>query len=257
MKKLVIIIRCLLFSLGAAGFSGFILPFLKRRILNIGNLAGLTVCTVILLYSLFLPRIHKFFRLFWEKTTGKIILSIFSIGIIASIVLTVIMSVCMVKAACTKPNENATVIVLGCKVYGDRPSIMLMERLDAAITYLNENTESVCIVSGGQGKDETMSEAECMYLYLTNHGISSDRIYKEDKSTSTRQNLTFSYEIIKKNGLNDNIAIVTNEFHEYRAGKIAEDLGLEYGAVPGATTLWLFPTYYTRELFAILYEWIV
>ena len=79
LKKLVIIIRCLLFSLGAAGFSGFILPFLKRRILNIGNLAGLTVCTVILLYSLFLPRIHKFFRLFWEKTTGKIILSIFSV----------------------------------------------------------------------------------------------------------------------------------------------------------------------------------
>ena len=95
-----------------------------------------------------------------------------------------------------------------------------------------------------------------MYLYLTDSGIVSDRIYKEDQSTTTRENLAFSYEIIKEQGLNENIAIATNNFHEYRAGKIADDLGLKHGAVSGDTALWLLPTYYARELLAILYEWV-
>lgn len=170
-------------------------------------------------------------------------------------VLVIIMTTLMVKAAAARPAENATVIVLGCKVYGERPSIMLEARLDAALEYLNANPESACIVSGGQGSDELIPEAECMYLYLTSHGIAAERIYQEDKSTTTRENIAFSYEIIKEQGLNASIAIATNEFHEYRAGKIAENFGLEYGAVSGSTVLWLLPTYYARELLAILYEW--
>lgn len=144
----------------------------------------------------------------------------------------------------------------GCKVYGERPSITLEERLKAALKYLNANPDSACIVSGGQGADETISEAECMYLYLVNNGIAPDRIYKEDKSTTTRENLAFSYEIIKEHGLEEQIAIATNNFHEYRAGKVADSLGLEHGAVSGDTALWLLPTYYARELLAILYEWV-
>ena len=55
----------------------------------------------------------------------------------------------------------------------------------------------------------------------------------------------------------EEIAIATNDFHAYRAGKVADSLGLEHGAVSGATALWLFPTYYSRELFGILYEWVL
>lgn len=256
LKLLNIITRLILFLFGVIGFSGFIVPVIKRRIINMGNLAGLIVCIGLILCALYMPRIHRLIQIFWLKTTGKIVLSIFFAVLISGILLVITMSALMFKAANTKPAKNATVIVLGCKVYGDRPSIMLIERLDAAIKYLNDNPESICIVSGGQGADESISEAECMYNYLTEHGIASERIYKEDQSTSTRENLAFSYEIIQRNGLNENLAIATNEFHEYRAGKIAGNLGLEYGAVSGSTALWLFPTYYVRELFGILYEWI-
>ncbi len=152
--------------------------------------------------------------------------------------------------------RQATVVVLGCKAYGERPSLTLEERLRAAIRYLNANPGAACVVSGGQGADETLSEAQCMYLYLVNHGIAPERIYREDQSTTTRENIAFSYEIIKEHGLNEKLAIATNNYHEYRAGMIADDLGLEHGAVPGSTALWLLPTYYARELLAILYEWI-
>ena len=155
----------------------------------------------------------------------------------------------------SKPAQNATAVILGCRVYGDRPSLILTERMDAAVSYLNENTDAVCIASGGQGADEDISEAECIYRYLVENGISPERIYTENQSTSTRENFAYSYEIIKENSLPQEIAIVTNEFHAYRAGIIAGKLGLSYGAVPAKTARWLLPTYYARELFGVLYEW--
>lgn len=251
-----IIIRLLLFLFGAASFIGFFLPVLRKRILNIGNAVGIVLCVCVILYALFLPSVHRWIYIFWQKRIGKIILGIFAAGIIVGVVLVIVMTTLMITAANTKPDSNATVVVLGCKVYGERPSITLEERLKAALKYLNANPDSACIVSGGQGADETISEAECMYLYLVNNGIAPDRIYKEDKSTTTRENLAFSYEIIKEHGLEEQIAIATNNFHEYRAGKVADSLGLEHGAVSGDTALWLLPTYYARELLAILYEWV-
>ncbi|MDE6619482.1 MAG: YdcF family protein, partial [Lachnospiraceae bacterium] len=246
MKVLNTIVRILLFLFGLAGFSGFIVPILRRRIFNVGNAAGLIICIGFMVYAVFMPNIHEAIRTFWRKTVGKIVLSVLAAGVVCAVVLVVIMTVLMIKAATAQAAPNSTVIVLGCKAYGEKPSIMLEERLKAALKYLNENTEAVCIVSGGQGADETISEAQCMYLYLTSNGIASERIYMEDQSTTTRENLAFSYEIIKEEGLNEQIAIATNNFHEYRAGKIADGIGLEHGAVSGKTALWLLPTYYAR-----------
>ena len=133
----------------------------------------------------------------------------------------------------------------------------MVARLKAAKIYLDANPDSACIVSGGQGADEDISEAECMYRWLVDAGISPDRIFKEEQSTSTRENLLFSKEIIERENLNTNIAIATNEFHEYRAQQIARELSLSSAAVSGATEIWVFPTYYVRELCGILYEWVL
>ena len=130
----------------------------------------------------------------------------------------------------------------------------MRERLDAALIYLEENPDSQCIVSGGMGEGEKISEAECMYRYLIKKGIHSSRIIKEDKSTSTRENLRFSKKIIEERGLSKNIAIATSDYHQYRASKIAKTLGFSVGAVPGHTAWLLFPTFYVRELYGILYQ---
>ena len=250
-----VMIRLVLFLFGAAGFTGLVMPLIKRRILNIGNAAGLSVCTILMLYALFMPYVNLVIGKWWQKKFGKLVLSIIGMGITAGIVLVLVITVCMVKALSVKPAQNATAVILGCRVYGDRPSLILTERMDAAVSYLNENTDAVCIASGGQGADEDISEAECIYSYLVENGISPERIYTENQSTSTRENFAYSYEIIKENSLPQEIAIVTNEFHAYRAGIIAGKLGLSYGAVPAKTARWLLPTYYARELFGVLYEW--
>ena len=161
---------------------------------------------------------------------------------------------CMVSAAGNTPTGEGTVIVLGCRVYGERASIMLTERLQAAFDYLQQHPESRCILSGGQGPGESISEAECMYRYLTTRGIDPQRLVKEEKSTSTRENLLFSKALLASG--EEKIIVITNEFHQYRAAKVAKELGLSVSAVNGRTAWWLFPTYYVRELYGIVYEWV-
>lgn len=235
----------------------FVIPIVFSGIVNIGNLTGIIVFVFAFLGVFFYDKVSTFLKELWSKKAGKVILSFVCLCLAVVIALTAVETVFMVGAAVDKPESSSTVIVLGCRVYGERPSRMMIARLKAAQKYLEENPDAACILSGGQGEDEDISEAECMYRYLVSNGIDPNRLYKEDKSTSTRENLSFSKEIIERENLNPQIAIATNEFHEYRAQQIAKSLGLESAAVSGVTEIWVLPTYYVRELFGILYEWIL
>lgn len=250
-------IQCILAGLGLGGFLWLILPFVCKGILNIGNITGMLLCLALFLYGWKLPRVNGWLRRFRSGRAGKLVLGLAGAVALLCVVLVTAETVCMVSANRKEAPEDATMVVLGCKVQGEAPSLMLQERLDAAFAYLSEHEETVCILSGGQGSDEDISEAECMYRYLTERGIAPERLYVEDRSESTRENLRFSGEIIEEEGLSRNILIVTNEFHTYRAGRIAEELGMEYGSAPGKTAWWLLPTYYIRELYAILQQWIL
>ena len=251
------ILRIALIVIGVLGLIWFLTPFAVGRIMNLGNGTGAVIMALIIAYGAFMPQINQTIKKTNDTKFGKIILTGILIIVVAVVSLAAVETAFMIKAATAKPSENATVLVLGCRAYGSRPSIMLASRLDAAYEYLTEHPDAICIVSGGQGPDESMPEAECMYLYLTEKGIAPERIYQENRSTSTRENLLFSQEIIEEEGLNPEIAIVTNEYHEYRAGMIADALEMEYSAVPARTPLWLFPTYYIRELYGIIYEWVL
>lgn len=253
MKK----IRVLLIVISIISFIWFAIPLSLSVSLNIGNMTGLGVSVLLFIYSIWMPwlhkcleawRVHKVKRWLWRGLMAVM-------GIIIGLV--IVETACMIYAACRKPQENATVVVLGCRVYGERASLSMVERLEAAYEYLTEYEEAVCVLSGGQGPGEDITEAECMYRWLVDKGVAPQRLYKEEDSVSTRENLAFSKRLIAEEGLNTSIAITTSEYHQYRAGKIAESLDIEYGAISGKTAIWLFPTYYVRELYGILYEWIL
>lgn len=116
-------------------------------------------------------------------------------------------------------------VVLGAQMKTSGPSKALQYRLDAAIDYLAENPGTCVIVSGGQGSDEHISEAQGMYDYLVSKGISETRIQKEDQSKNTFQNLTFSAEYLNKE--TDSVGVVSNNFHVFRAVKIAQKAGYQ------------------------------
>lgn len=146
--------------------------------------------------------------------------------------------------------ESDYLIVLGCQVNGTEPSLMLRERLDAAVEYLNAYPDAECIVTGGKGDRENISEAQCMYNYLTAAGIDPGRIIMEDRATSTIENLRNSLALM--DGTPENIAVLSSEFHLFRAGKMASDLGMEVSLIPADTAYFpLLANYFLREIFAV------
>ena len=113
------------------------------------------------------------------------------------------------------------------------PSNVLRYRLDAACDYLKGHPGSMAIVSGGQGLNEPISEASCMATYLRERGIDPGRIQLEDESRTTVENLRFCSRILREQGFDPatvRVGIVTNDFHLYRACRIARRQGLA-GAV--------------------------
>ena len=135
----------------------FIAP-LFAGICNLGNIAGI-IMTSLISFMLIKPDIIS------KIPRPVLIIS----GIIAFIgfIILLIINVSMIKSINDYPqNKNSTVIVLGCRVKGDRPTLMLKRRLDSAYEYLSVNPDALVIVSGGKGDDEIMSEAKCMKDYL-------------------------------------------------------------------------------------------
>lgn len=155
-----------------------------------------------------------------------------------------------------QPGEQVdTVIVLGCKVRGDRPSKMLRCRLDAAAEILLANPGSRCVVSGGQGPDEQYPESQVMKSYLTERGISPDRILKEDQSTSTRENLAFTKDLLGEADPGHTV-VVTDRFHLYRGCYYAKEQGFSVKGEAGYTNPALLYSYWMREIPAVILAWL-
>ena len=155
----------------------------------------------------------------------------------------------------TKPQKDLDyVIVLGAGLNGTTPTKPLAKRIEEGYIYMSDNPDTILIASGGQGFHESISEAECIKRELVKMGIDEDRIILENRSTSTIENLKFSLEII--GDPDAEVGIITNSFHEYRAGLIAKNVGYTNAhSVPAVT---LFPVgihYMLREFFGVVRLW--
>ncbi|PHD45503.1 cytoplasmic protein [Bacillus toyonensis] len=145
------------------------------------------------------------------------------------------------------------IIVLGSKVNETKPSYSLQYRIDKAAEYLKSHEKTIAIVSGGQGKGEDISEALAMKQGLMKQNIAEDRIIMEDKSTSTDENITFSKPLIPANMKKG--MIVTNDFHMFRAKKIAAKQGLQLEGLPAKTPKPIIIPSNVREYLAITQYW--
>lgn len=148
-----------------------------------------------------------------------------------------------------------TVIVLGCAVKSGKPGRIMLSRLQAAESYLKEHEEAKCIVTGAAFGD--ISEAACMENYLLEHGISQNRIMKEERATSTRENFLYSKELLEKHGLGKSVVIATSEVHVYRAEKLALECGLNAELIPCKTPIRDFVPTAFREMLATIKYWIL
>lgn len=147
------------------------------------------------------------------------------------------------------------VIILGAQWKLEGPSEVLRRRLDKAVEYLNENPDTQVIVSGGKGSNEPVSEAAGMRQYLVDAGINDERILVEDASTNTFQNLVFSGRLLDLE--NDQVAIVTNNFHVFRAVRIAEKQGYrDVEGMAASSAAGMAPNNLLREFFGVVKDFL-
>lgn len=154
-----------------------------------------------------------------------------------------------------EPTEEVDyLIVLGAHVRYGKPSNVLAKRLDAAYNYAMEHEGVKVIVSGGQGGNETTTEAYAMARYLEEKGLDGDRILLEEASRNTDENLTFSYEIA---GADAKIAVVSNDFHIFRAVHLAREAGFQDPqALAARDDVRTMPSDLLREFFGVCKDWI-
>ena len=177
---------------------------------------------------------------------------IFTVFLCAGVLLAGITKGLIIHASFGSAGENVSyLVVLGAKVRSDGPSLSLQNRIDAAFSYLTAHPDTIAVVTGGQGEDEHISEAQCMFDRLTAMGIDGSRIWMEDKATSTWENLRFSLDLIEeKTGSRPaKIGVLSSEYHLYRAGLFAKACGVEFIGVPARTTNpVLMVNYFLREV---------
>ena len=213
---------------------------------------------VLCLTWLVLKRISEKHRFF------NICKKIFLVGVLAlGILIGVLECVILSYGEESRPTlEVDAVIVLGAGVNGETPSAALRSRIDAAAQYiyLQGHSDVPVVLSGGQGNGETISEAEAMYRALENHTLrpadAEICFLLEDRSTSTAENFAYSRKMLEEHGVDPEtavIAVVTNDFHCYRARLIAQRQGLSTVGVPAERPWWwLTANYYLRESFALV-----
>lgn len=203
---------------------------------------------LLLAHGILRARSHSYSKSFINK--------IVNVGILTVIFSIIVMETAMNYGAIFNNTDDVDyVYILGAGIIDDMPSLELENRLDRTIEFMKQNKDVKKIVlCGGQGADEKFTEAYVMEKYLLEHDVDAKLLIKEEKSTTTYENIKFANEIIENIDGNSNkkIALVSNHFHVFRAKMIAGKMGLKVTGLVAPTPLYIIPNHHIREYFAIL-----
>lgn len=183
--------------------------------------AGLLLRAWFLLLPLLPPRAEKVLR---RITYAGLALLLISFIVIEGLI--------VANSRGTEDPDADVLIVLGAGLRGETPSLSLVYRLDAAQAYLERHPDAVAILTGGQGRLETITEAEAMRRYLLERGVDADRLLTEPEAHNTIENVRYARALIAQHGLDGRgVAVVSTSYHLYRAKRICARQGLEVQTV--------------------------
>ena len=222
-------------ALGVCALLAVLAYVLKFRLpgYSFSALVCVALIGVILFYSFFPLLMGRFPR--FTKWTLRICTAILVVGLL---VCAVTEGVIIHASRGTKDNHCDYVGVLGAKVRDSGPSVSLWDRIYGARDYLQSHPDAVAVLSGGQGPDEPMTEAQAMYDELVKLGISPDRLLLEDRATSTWENLNYSLDLIEETfGTRpEKLGVLSSEYHLFRASLFTKACGVEFVGIPAQTS---------------------
>ena len=211
--------------------------FLKFCIPGYSFSALVCICLIaIILFYTFIPLLELKFpepaRICTRLFTAVLILGLLVVGITEAVI---------IGKSFGDPDETVDyVVVLGAKVNPDGPSVSLMDRIRAAYEYAREHPDTILVLSGGQGTDEPITEAECMFRELFWMGIDPAQLRTEHYATSTWENLKFSLDLIEEEtgSRPAKIGVLSSEYHLLRASLFAKACDVEFVGIPARTSRW-------------------
>lgn len=244
------------FLIGVIMFVWFCWPAFFKGMINIGNSFGMLISALMIFCGIRYETLRRIFDQLWQKKPMRSFILLAVMLITAAVILMIAASAAILGAASKNIPQNTPAIVLGCAVKGSRPSKVLRERIDAAYDYMQEHPQAVCILSGGKGKGEDISEAECMYCELIRAGIDASRLYREEESVNTEQNLKNSINILGEYQSVEAVTVISSEFHLYRGKWWAMKSGYQSYGYASRTDWKYLPTLFLREVIAVVHLWL-
>ena len=167
--------------------------------------------------------------------------------------------VCGITASRRQPmGERDFIIILGCRFRRDGSLPPLLRgRVDKAIEFWKHQKETGgkeahFIPSGGQGKDESMPEAEAIRRYLISREVPDDLIHPETKSVNTYQNMAFSRKVMEEINPAGTAVFSTTSYHVFRSGVWAARAGLKTEGIGAKTRWWFWPNAFMREVAGLM-----
>lgn len=233
--------------------AGLLVWFCLPGFFNAGTFLGVLLSLIIGLCAAFAKQLLKLLKWLWSRIPGRISLCFLG-AVIAGFLGFCGYNGAMMARYSNVPLEQVNcIMILGCQVKWEQPGGEMIKRLNTALPLIEKYDGVPVIVTGGQGRGENISEAECMKQWLVSNGVPESRIYMENRSESTAQNFAYSAPILEQLGISDGIAVVTNDFHQYRAELYARRQGLSTGHYSSETSALVFPNYLIRELAALFF----
>jgi uncharacterized SAM-binding protein YcdF (DUF218 family) len=237
------IIKYILFIIGGLLLlNAILLPFVSN--FHVGFVLEGVISVVVLLYAFFFEKLKKHIHII--------------MGVLCLIPLIFAAFIAVYGNDDNAGYDEDVVIVLGAGIQGETVSGKLATRLDKTSAYYNKNPKAVIIVCGGRGPQEDIPEALAMERYLIDKGVPKDRILKEDRSTSTYENFSYAKTILDNRfpqGFSS--VLITNDYHVYRAVKVANQAGISAKHIGVHTEWYAAPANYLREMLSIIKMWVM
>ena len=232
-------------------YSGFLV---MHSNFNLGVMLPVVIGLPLVLYGMFFRQINAWHGVLGFMRTGVcVVYALF-------ILIVIVASICMFTVPKANMSEDAdVVIVLGAAVRNGKITKTLQQRLDLAYAYLMEHEEATCVVSGGQGPQESMAEGDAMAAYLIEKGIDKNRILVEDKAASTDENFAFSHTLLEAHFDSPkdlNIIFVTSDFHVYRATINAKKYFNNAKGMGNTSISYMLPSFMLRESLALAHMFV-
>ena len=217
-----------------------------------GFTVGNAVALVFAGFFIGLYFIYPKLSLFWRKMTNA------ALFVAALVVAVMFVFIAVRGAKNTVTFKENCVLVLGCGIRGETILPTLQLRLDKCLEYLQNNPSALVVVSGGQGRNEAISEAEAMKRYLVSKGVNAGQIVEENRSRDTKQNFQYSKELMDNHFSSKSYSVVciTSNYHTYRAKRLSEAAGLPIAQYSSGSRWYLYPSAYFREMLSIFKMWV-